>query len=70
MFFWCYWESTCTETQINLELKLLAYSLRKLTVSSARANLTLALCWLFRKRSFAVSGDFLESLKTGIKKLE
>ncbi|MCP8304031.1 MAG: hypothetical protein H3Z50_00955 [archaeon] len=30
--------------------------------------LTLAFCWLFRKRSFAVSGNFLESLKTSIKK--
>jgi len=30
-------------------------------------DLTLALCWLFRKRSYAVSGDFLESLKTSIK---
>ena len=25
-------------------------------------TLTLALCWLFRKRSFAVSGDFYELL--------
>ncbi len=32
-------------------------------------NLTLALCWLFRKRTFAVSGDFLESLKNKLKSL-
>ena len=30
-------------------------------------NLTLSLCWLFGKRTFAVSGDFLESLKIEIK---
>ncbi len=29
--------------------------------------LTLALCWLFRKRTFAVSGDFLEALRAEIK---
>ena len=29
-------------------------------------RLTLALCWLFRKRSFAVSGDFHELLYTMI----
>ena len=31
-------------------------------------NLTLALCWLFRKRSFAVSGDLYELLQEEIKK--
>jgi hypothetical protein len=29
--------------------------------------LTLAICWIVRKRIFAVSGDFLESLKTTLK---
>lgn len=37
--------------------------LTKTLNESQTQNLTLALCWLFRKRSFAVSGDFLESLK-------
>jgi hypothetical protein len=31
-------------------------------------NLTLAMCWLFRKRSFAVSGDLSELLQEEIEK--
>ena len=31
-------------------------------------NLTLALCWLFRKRSFAVSGDLYGLLREEIKR--
>jgi hypothetical protein len=30
-------------------------------------TLTLALCWLFKKRSFAVSGDFQEAIYTVLK---
>ena len=30
-------------------------------------TLTLALCWLFKKRSFAVSGDFYEAVYTVLK---
>ncbi|MCW4040500.1 MAG: hypothetical protein NWE83_07085 [Candidatus Bathyarchaeota archaeon] len=30
-------------------------------------TLTLALCWLFKKRSFAVSGDFHEAVYTVLK---
>ena len=33
-----------------------------------RQNLTLALCWLFKKRSFAVSRDLYELLQEEIKR--
>ncbi|MFH0896959.1 MAG: hypothetical protein V1850_02775 [Candidatus Bathyarchaeota archaeon] len=43
--------------------------LAKTRSESQIQDLTLALCWLFRKRTFAVSGDFLEELKMKIKSL-
>ena len=41
--------------------------LRKTKNEHQTQNLTISLCWLYGKRIFAVSGDFLESLKTEIK---
>lgn len=41
-------------------IKYIAKYLSKYTAQSQ--SLTLALCWLFKKRSFAVSGDFHEIL--------
>ena len=40
----------------------------KKTKESTAQNLTLAMCWLFRKRSFAVSGDLYELLQEEIQK--
>ena len=40
--------------------------LTKTKKESPTQNLTSALCWLFRKRSFAVSGDLYESLQEEI----
>lgn len=40
--------------------------LTKTRKGSQTQNLTLALCWLFRKRSFAVSGDLHELLQTSM----
>ena len=42
--------------------------LTKTKNESKTQNLTLAMCWLFRKRSFAVSGDLYELLQEDIKK--
>lgn len=50
-------------------VKYVTKYLTKTKHESQTQSLTLALCWLFRKRSFAVSGDFLESLKIEMKKL-
>ena len=42
--------------------------LTKTKNESKTQNLTLALCWLFKKRSFAVSGDLYELLQEEIKR--
>jgi hypothetical protein len=44
--------------KLKKEIKYITKYLSKYTAESQ--TLTLALCWLFRKRSFAVSGDFHE----------
>ena len=41
--------------------------LTKTRNESQTQNLTLALCWLFRKHSFAISGDFHKLIVTTIK---
>lgn len=53
--------------ELKQGIKYVTKYLTKTKHESQIQNLTLALCWLFRKRIFAVSGDFLESLKTQIK---
>ncbi|MHA2428062.1 MAG: rolling circle replication-associated protein [Candidatus Hermodarchaeia archaeon] len=55
-------------SKIKEGIKYVTKYLTKTRHESQTQRLTLALCWLFRKRSFAVSGDFLEQLKTSIKK--
>jgi len=41
--------------------------LTKTTHENLAQTLTLALCWLFRKRSFAISGDFHKLIVTTTK---
>jgi hypothetical protein len=53
--------------KIEEGIKYVIKSLTKISHESPTHSLTLALCWLFRKRAFAVSGDVLESLKVSIK---
>ena len=50
-------------------IKYVTKYMTKMQQESKTQTLTLAL-WLFKKRTFAVSGDFLESLKTTIKTLK
>ncbi|MCJ7761669.1 hypothetical protein MUP59_11110 [Candidatus Bathyarchaeota archaeon] len=49
-------------------VKYITKYLTKTKKESRIQNLTLAMCWLFRKRSFAVSGDLYELLKEEIEK--
>jgi hypothetical protein len=49
-------------------VKYVTKYLTKTKKESPTQNLTLAMCWLFRKRSFAVSGDLYELLKEEIEK--
>lgn len=66
------WHSFVDVQAIREMKKGIRYVTKYLTKTKSRSNtqnLTLALCWLFRKRSFAVSGGFLESLKIEIKNL-
>ena len=54
--------------KIKEDIKYVTKYLTKTRHESQTQSLTLALCWLFRKRSFAVNGDFLESLTTSKRK--
>ena len=54
--------------EIRDGVKYVTKYLTKTKKESPTQNLTLALCWLFRKRSFAVSGDLYELLQEEIHK--
>ena len=54
--------------KIREGIKYVTKYLTKINYESQHQTLTLALCWLFRKRSFAVSEDFQESIQIGMKK--
>lgn len=44
--------------KVDAEIDELVYKITKTKYESEKQVLTLASCWLFEKRSFAVSGDF------------
>jgi hypothetical protein len=54
--------------ELRYGVKYITKYLMKTKNESRTQNLTLAMCWLFRKRSFAVSGDLYELLQAEIKK--
>lgn len=53
--------------KIREGIKYVTKYLTKTKYESQSQTLTLALCWLFRKRSFAVSEDFQESIQIQMK---
>lgn len=55
--------------ELRKGIKYITKYLTKTKHESQTQVLTLALCWLFRKRTFAVSGKFQESLKLSIKNI-
>jgi len=52
--------------EVREGVKYVTKYLTKTKNESKTQNLTLAMCWLFRKRSFAVSGDLYELLQTSM----
>lgn len=53
--------------KIREGIKYVTKYLTNINNGSQSQTLTLALCWLFRKRSFAVSEDFQESIQIRMK---
>jgi hypothetical protein len=54
--------------EVRKGVRYITKYLTKTKNESKTQKLTLALCWLFRKRSFAVSGDLYEMLQEELKR--